>query len=99
MKLLSPVQLFATPWTVAYQAPLSMRLFRQEYWRGLPFLPPGNLSDPGTKPASPVSPALQVESLPTEPSGKPIRVIPLVFLTVKNTKRHRAPMNSVKYLN
>ena len=43
MKSLSPVQLFATPWTVAYQAPPSMGFSRQEYWSGLPFPPPGNL--------------------------------------------------------
>ena len=60
---LSRVQLFATPWPVAHQAPLSMGLFRQEYWRGLPFLPKGDLPNPGIKPTSLVSPALQVESL------------------------------------
>ena len=43
----------ATPWTVAWPAPLSMRFPRQEYWSGLPFLPPGDLPDPGIKPASP----------------------------------------------
>ena len=47
----------ATPWTAAHQAPLSMGFSRQECWSGLPFPPPGNLPDPGTKPASPVSPA------------------------------------------
>ena len=45
-------------------APLSMRLLRQEYWSGLPFPPPGDPSDPGIKPTSPESPALQVDSLP-----------------------------------
>ena len=55
---LSGVQLFVTPWTVAHQAPLSMGFSRQEYWSGLLFLPPGDLSDPGIKPMSPVSPAL-----------------------------------------
>ena len=44
---LSRVQLFATLWTVAHQAPLSMRFSRQEYWTGLPFPPPGDLPDPG----------------------------------------------------
>ena len=38
-----------TPQTVAHQAPLSMRFFRQEYWSGLPFPSPGDLSDPGVK--------------------------------------------------
>ena len=53
VKLLSRVRLFATPWTVAYQASLSMRFFRQEYWNGLPFPSPGDLPDPGIKPRSP----------------------------------------------
>ena len=49
---------FATPWTVAHQAPLSMEFSRQEDWRGLSFPSPGDLSNPGTEPASPASPAL-----------------------------------------
>ena len=48
------VQLFATPWTVTLQAPLSMAFSRQEDWSGLPFPPPGDLSDPEIKPTSPV---------------------------------------------
>ena len=71
VKLLSGVQLFATPWTVAYQAPLSMEFSRQEYWSGLPFPPPGDLSDTGVKPRSP---ALQADALPSEPLGKPFRM-------------------------
>ena len=59
----SRVQLFATPWTIAHQAPLSMRFSKQEYWSGLPFLTPGDLPDPEIKPVSPVTPALQVDSL------------------------------------
>ena len=47
-----------------------MGLFRQEYWSGLPFLPPGDLPDPGIEPTSPASPAFQADSLSTEPSGK-----------------------------
>ena len=47
MKLLSHVRLFATPWTVAYQAPQSMEFSRQEYWSGLPFPSPGDLPNPG----------------------------------------------------
>ena len=50
--------------------PLSMGFSRQEYWSGLPRPPPGYLSDTGMKPKSPVSTALQVDSLPSEPSGK-----------------------------
>ena len=68
--VLGHVQLSATPWTVARQAPLSMEFPRQEYWRGLPFPPPAILPSPGIKPESPVSPALQADSLPAEPSGK-----------------------------
>ena len=54
----SRVQLFATLWTVASQAPLSMGFSRQEYWSGLPCSPPGDLPNPGTKSASLMSPAL-----------------------------------------
>ena len=64
----SPVPLFATPQTVAHQAPLSMGFSRQEFWSGLPFPSPGDLPDPGIKPGSS---ALQADSLPCEPSGKP----------------------------
>ena len=53
VKSLSRVGLFATPWTIAYQAPLSMGFSRQEYWSGLPFPSPGDLPDPGIKPGSP----------------------------------------------
>ena len=58
-----------TPWSVACQAPLSMGFPRQEYWREFPFPSPGDLPDPGIEPRSP---ALQADSLPTEPPGKPI---------------------------
>ena len=53
VKSLSRVRLFATPWTVAYQAPPSMGFFRQEYWSGLPFPSPGDLPSPGIKPRFP----------------------------------------------
>ena len=56
-----------TPWAVAHQAPLSKRFSRQEYWRGLPFPSPGDLPDPGIEPTFP---ALQVDSLLSEPPGK-----------------------------
>ena len=68
MKLLSCVRLFATPWTVAYQAPPSMVFSRQEYWSGLPFLSPGDLPGPGIEPRSP---AFQADALTSEPPGKP----------------------------
>ena len=54
---------FATPWTIAPQAPLSMGFSRQEYWRGLPCPPLGDLPNAGTEPRSP---ALKVDSLPSE---------------------------------
>ena len=54
-------------WTVVHQAPLSMEFSRQEYWSGLPFPSPGALPDPGMEPRSP---ALQADSLLTEPPGK-----------------------------
>jgi len=63
-------ELFMTLWSVAHQTPLSMRFSRQEYWSGLPFPSPGNLPNPGIEPASPVSPALKVDSLLAEPLGK-----------------------------
>ena len=63
---LSHVRLFAIPWTVACQAPLSMEFSRQEYWSGLLFPSPGDLPDPGIKPRSP---ALQADSLLSEPRG------------------------------
>ena len=66
VKSLSPVRLFATPWTVAYQAPPSLRFSRQEYWSGLPF-PSPDLPNPGMEPGYPV---LQADALPSEPPGK-----------------------------
>ena len=68
MKSLSHVQLFATLWTLAYRDPPSMGFSRQEYWSGLPFLSPGDLPNPGIEPRSP---ALQADSLPFVPPGKP----------------------------
>ena len=64
VKSLSHVQLLVTPWTVAYQAPLSMGFSRQDNWNGLPFLSPGDLPNPVTEPRSP---ALQTHALPSEP--------------------------------
>ena len=68
MKLLNRVRLFAAPWTVAYQAPPSIEFSRQEYWSGLPFPSPGDLPNPGIEPGSP---ALQADTLSSEPPGKP----------------------------
>ena len=63
----SHVQLFATPWTVAHQAPLSMGFSRQEHWSGFPCPPPGDLPSPGIERTSP---AWQMDSLPLEPPEK-----------------------------
>ena len=63
--------LFATAWTVAYQAPPSMGFPRQEYWSGLPFPSPGDLPNPGIEPGSP---ALQADALPSEPLAKPLGI-------------------------
>ena len=60
VKSLSRVRLFATPWTVAYQAPPSMGFSRQERWSGLPFPSPGDLPESGLEPGSP---ALQADAL------------------------------------
>ena len=68
VKSLSRVWLFATPWTVAHQAPPSMGFSRQEYWSGVPFPSLGELPDPGIEPRSP---ALQADALTSEPPGKP----------------------------
>ena len=68
MKSLSRVRLFATPWTVAHQAPLSMGFSRQGYWSGFPFPSPGDLHDPKIEPTSPV---LAAKFFSNEPPGEP----------------------------
>ena len=73
---LSCVRLFATPGTVAHQAPLSMEFSRQEYWSGLPFPTPGDLPDPRIEPASLMSPTLESRFFTTSSPGKPfVKVI------------------------
>ena len=67
--VLSHVQLFATPWTVAHQVSLSVGFPRQEHWSGLPFPSPGDLLDPGMEP---MFPALAGGFFITEPSRKPL---------------------------
>ena len=67
----SLVSNYATPGTVAHQAPLFMELSRQEYWSGLPFPPPRDLPHSGTEPASPNSPVLASGFFTDEPPGKP----------------------------
>ena len=68
VKSLSRVRLFATPWTVAYQASPSMGFSRQEYWSRLPFPFPGDLPKPGIEPELP---AFHADALTSEPPGKP----------------------------
>ena len=68
VKSLSRVRFFATPWTVARHAPLSMGFSKQEYWSGLPFPSPGDLPNPGIKSGSS---ALQADALSSEPPRKP----------------------------
>ena len=74
--VLSHVRFFETLWTAACQAPLSMGFSRKEYWSRLPFSFSGDLPT-GIEPASPVSPALQADSLPPEPPGKPYSFLSL----------------------
>ena len=86
-QVLTHVQLFVTPWTVAHQTPLSMRFFRQGYWSGLPFpSPEGDLPHGGIEPVSPASPALADGLFTTEPPRKSINYISdLKHLTAKES--------------
>ena len=79
VKWLSRVRFFVTPWTVAYQAPLTMAFSRQEYWSVLLFPSLGDLPDPGIEPGSPT---LQADSLSSEPPGN------LLICTILVTKFH-----------
>ena len=79
MKSLSRVQLFVTPWTIAFQAPPSMEFSRQEYWSWLPFPYPGTLPNPGIEPRSPT---LQADALPSEPPGNHY------FFSIASSKCH-----------
>ena len=80
--VLSHVLLFAAPWTVAHKAPLSVEFSRQGYWNGLPFPPPGDVLDPGIKPASLLSPALAGEFFTTGATWKAL------FVSTNKTKIH-----------
>jgi len=71
VQLLRSVRLFAAPWTVVHQAPLSMGFFRQEYWNGLPCPPPGDIPHPAIEP---MSPALAGGFFTTEPPGRPVNM-------------------------
>ena len=86
---------FATPWTVAYQAPQPMEFSRQEYWSGLPFPSLGDLPNRGIEPGSP---ALRADALPSEPPGKPSSLITQLIgklgetgPVITNTSRHAQP--------
>ena len=68
VEVVQPCPTFVTPWPVACQDLLSMEFSRQKYWSELPFPSPGDLLDPGIEPGSP---ALQADSLPSEPPGNP----------------------------
>ena len=93
VKSLSHVQLFSTPWTVARQVLLSMEIFRQEYWSGLPFLPPKDLPDPGIKISSPKFPALAGRFFTTRyiyteiNFGKNYLITFFTIVTSRNTKK------------
>ena len=82
MYVLSGVQLFETTWTVTQQTLLSMEFSRQEYWSGLPFLPPGNISNPGIEWASLSCSASADGFFTTVPPGKPSEGYQLVIFIV-----------------
>ena len=84
--MLSRVRFFATPWTVAQQASLSMEFSRQEYWSGLPFPTPGDLPDPRMEPKSPASPALS--------GGKPISSVQFSRSVVSDPLRPHEPQHA-----
>ena len=90
VKSLSRVWFFATPWTIACQAPLPMEFCRQEHWSGLPFPSPGDLPNPGIKI---VSPGLQADSLPREPLRKPITYIVEFSSVAQSCPTLCSPMN------
>ena len=90
VKLLSRVRLFATPWTVAHQAPPSMGFSKQEYWSGLPLPSPGDLPDPGIEPRSP---AFQADALTSEP---PVKPGDMYSDQQKTMKEHNCEMSYVK---
>ena len=83
MKSLSRVRLFATPWTVAYQAPLSMGFSRQVYWSGLPFPSPGDLPNPGLPHCRQTLYRLSHQGSPNRRGGRSIRKTRMVAQTKK----------------
>ena len=95
VKLLSQVQLFATPWTVAHQASQSMGFSRQEYWSGLPVPSPGDLPGPEIEP---MSPTLQADTLTSELPGKPIFQLPNICLKNRTLLAEYSKMIILSYL-
>ena len=94
VKSLSRVQLFVTPWTVAYQVPPSMGFSRQEFWSGLPFSSPGDLPNPGIES---MSPALQADSLLSEPPGKPIICLRGSFIFCNKRSQNISGLNKTDF--
>ena len=82
VKSFSRVRLFATPWTVAHQAHLSMEFSRQEYWNGLPFPSPGDLPDPGIEPTSPC-----LRTVGGVFATEPLIHNTYIFISCKNARR------------
>ena len=97
--LLSRVRLFATPWTVAHRASLSMGFSQEVHWSGLPFSPPRDLPDPGIEPTSPASSALQADSPPGKPCHPFIRLYcgPLPCVMVKIRKSIKGTLHICLY--
>ena len=83
--MLSPVRL-CDSCTAVHQAPLSMEFSKQEYWSELPFATPGDLTNPGIQPTSPVSPALAGGFSTTEPPGKPHKIHNRYIVLILNLK-------------
>ena len=81
------LRLTLSPWTVAHQAPLSVGFFRQAYWSGLPFPPPGDLPDTGIEPTSPAAPTLAGRFFSTEPQELPTCLMGLLFTSVLRCRK------------
>ena len=82
LSLFSRVWLFVTPWTIAYQAPLSVGFSRQEYWSGLPCPPPGDLPNPGIEPTAFMSPSLVGGFFTASTTWEALKAIPKLLLVV-----------------
>ena len=82
------VPVFATLWTVAHQAPVSMGFSREEYWSRLLCFPPGDLLNPGIKPESLMSPAWKAGSLLLAPPGKPFEMVIIAVMMIESSDLH-----------